>query len=111
MAGDIAEILTVPSPAAYPPHPRWVPEWRGGTMIQTYGVRGLTCWRCMVSVIDEVRALPGVDGVQVDLVPFGESRVSVVPGGAVTREQVRGSLGHPAVRSVDLARERPAIRG
>jgi copper chaperone len=62
-------------------------------MIQTYGVRGLTCWRCMVSVIDEVRALPGVDGVQVDLVPFGESRVSVVPDGAVTRDQVRGSLG------------------
>ena len=62
-------------------------------MIQTYGVRGLTCWRCMVSVIDEVRALPGVDGVQVDLVPFGESRVSVVPEGAVTRDQVRGSLG------------------
>lgn len=62
-------------------------------MIQTYGVRGLTCWRCMVSVIDEVSALPGVDGVQVDLVPFGESRVSVVPEGAVTRDQVRASLG------------------
>jgi copper chaperone CopZ len=68
-------------------------ERTSGTMIQTYGVRGLTCWRCMVSVIDEVRALPGVHGVQVDLVPFGESRVSVVPEGAVTRDQVRGSLG------------------
>ena len=70
-------------------------------MIQTYGVRGLTCWRCMVSVIEGVRALPGVDGVQVDLVPFGESRVSVVPGGAVTRDQVRGSLGHAGFELVD----------
>lgn len=99
--GDLAEILTVPSPADYPRDPGWVPEWRGGTMIQTYGVRGLTCWRCMVSVIEGVRALPGVDGVQVDLVPFGESRVSVVPEGAVTREQVRGSLGHAGFELVD----------
>ncbi len=70
-------------------------------MIQTYGVRGLTCWRCMVSLIDEVRALPGVDGVQVDLVPYGESRVSVIPDGAVTRDQVRGSLGHAGFELVD----------
>jgi copper chaperone CopZ len=68
-------------------------ERTDGTMIQTYGVHGLTCWRCMVSLIDEVRALPGVHGVQVDLVPFGESRLSVVPEGAVTRDQVRRSLG------------------
>lgn len=61
-------------------------------MTQSYGVRGLTCVRCLVSVIDGVRALPGVEGVGVDLVPFGESRVSVVPSGAVTRDQVRGVL-------------------
>jgi copper chaperone CopZ len=94
MVGNLAEILTAPAPAEHPPDPYWVSEWRGGSMIQTYGVRGLTCWRCMVSVIDEVRSLPGVDAVQVDLVPFGESRVSVVPEGAVTRDQVRASLGH-----------------
>ena len=70
-------------------------------MIQTYGVRGLTCWRCMVSVIEAVRSLPGVDGVQVDLVPFGESRVSVVPQGAVTRDQVRASLGRAGFDLVD----------
>jgi len=72
-------------------------------MIQTYGVRGVTCWRCMVSVIDEVRSLPGVDAVQVDLVPFGESRVSVVPQGAVTRDQVRASLGHAGFDLVDAS--------
>jgi len=77
-------------------------------MIQTYSVRGLTCWRCMVSVIDEVRALPGVDGVQVDLVPFWESRVSVVPEGAVTRDQARGSLGRAGFELVDAAVETAA---
>jgi copper chaperone CopZ len=70
-------------------------------MTQTYGVRGLTCWRCIVSAIEGVRALPGVNGVQVDLVPFGESRVSVVPDGAVTRDQLRGSLGHAGFELVD----------
>lgn len=61
-------------------------------MAQTYGVRGLTCVRCLVSVIDEMRALPGVEGVRVDLVPFGESRVSLDPDGAVTGNQMRRSL-------------------
>ena len=58
----------------------------------TYGVRGLTCVRCVVSAIDEVRALPGVDGVGIDLVPFGESLVTVVPATAADGEQVRASL-------------------
>lgn len=70
-------------------------------MTQTYGVRGLTCWRCLVRVIEGVRVLPGVNVVQVDLVPFGESRVSVVPDGAVTRDQVRGSLGSAGFELVD----------
>lgn len=32
-------------------------------MSQIYGVRSLTCVQCQVSVIDHMRALPGVDGV------------------------------------------------
>jgi copper chaperone len=59
----------------------------------TYGVRGLWCVRCVVSAIEEVRALPGVRGVGVDLVPFGESFVTVLPSGVVTPEQVRATLG------------------
>ena len=69
-------------------------------MTHIYGVRGLTCVQCLVSVIDQVRGLPGVDGVRVDLVPFGESRVSVVPDGAVTRDQVRGTLDRAGFRLV-----------
>lgn len=82
-------------------------------MTQTYGVRGLTCVQCLVSVIEQVRALPGVDGVRVDLVPFGGSRVSVVPDGAVTRDQVRGSLdqvGFTLVASPSGAHRRPQQR-
>ena len=59
----------------------------------TYGVSGLMCVRCVVSAIEEVRALPGVNGVGVDLVPFGESLVTVMPARAVTTDQVRTSLG------------------
>lgn len=58
----------------------------------TYGVRGLSCVRCLVSAIEEVRALPGVYEVGVDLVPFGESLVTVVPATAANRDQVRASL-------------------
>jgi hypothetical protein len=58
----------------------------------TYGVMGLMCVRCVVSAIEEVRALPGVHGVGVDLVPLGESFVTVIPARAATSEEVRASL-------------------
>ena len=67
-------------------------------MIQTYSVRGLTFWRCMVSVIDEVHSLPRVDGVQGALTPFGASRVGGVPTGRFTRVQVRVSRRAPRRR-------------
>lgn len=74
-------------------------------MIQPYRVRGLTCWRCMLSVIDDFRQAPGVEGIQVDLVPFGESRVSVDPEGALTRDEVRGRLGRAGFELVDAPAE------
>ena len=77
-------------------------------MTQTYGVRGLTCVRCLVSVIDEVRALPGVDGVRVDLVTFGESQLSVVPDGSVTPDQVRSSLDRAGFEWVGRRSRGPA---
>ncbi|MCC2592506.1 hypothetical protein LKO27_03600 [Tessaracoccus sp. OS52] len=59
----------------------------------TYGVRGLSCQRCLVSALDAVRALPGVRAVAMDLVPSGESLLTVAPADAVTGDQVRASLG------------------
>lgn len=59
----------------------------------TYGVRGLSCHRCLVSAIDAVRALPGVQAVAMDLVPQGESLITIAPAGAVTGDEVRATLG------------------
>ncbi len=53
-----------------------------------YAVTGMTCEHCARAVTQELESLGGVRGVRVDLVPGGESRVSVtseapVPGQAV----------------------------
>ena len=54
------------------------------TMTQaTYGVRGLSCWRCMISAVDAVRALPGVHTVGMDLEPHGEVLQTAVVGVAL----------------------------
>jgi copper chaperone len=55
----------------------------------TYDVTGLTCEHCVRAVTSELSALPGVAGVQVELVPGGSSQVTVtsgepLPGPAVT---------------------------
>ncbi len=53
-----------------------------------YAVTGMTCEHCARAVTQELESLGGVRGVRVDLVPGGESRVTVtseapVPGQAV----------------------------
>lgn len=76
----------------------------------TYGVRGLTCVRCLVSAIEEVRILPGVRGVGVDLVPFGESLMTVVPASATDGEQMRTSLGRAGFElTANYGRHRPPL--
>ena len=37
------------------------------TQERTYDVDGMTCGHCMAAVEAEIRALPGIDDVQVDL--------------------------------------------
>jgi copper chaperone len=46
---------------------------------RTYVVRGMTCGHCRAAVIDEVGAVAGVEGVQVDL----ESGRMIVRGDGV----------------------------
>lgn len=77
----------------------------------TYGVRGLTCVRCVMSAIEAVRALPGVRGVGVDLVPFGESLVTVDPATAAAGEQVRASLGQAGFELTTSYGRRPPLAG
>ena len=44
---------------------------------QTFQVTGMTCGHCASAVIDEVKQLPGVSGVDVELVAGGISTVQV----------------------------------
>jgi copper chaperone len=44
---------------------------------QTLSVAGMTCGHCVASVTEELRELPGVDQVNVDLVAGGTSTVTV----------------------------------
>ena len=43
---------------------------------QQYAVRGMTCDHCVTAVTEEISALSGVIGVEVDLVVNGNSRVT-----------------------------------
>ena len=47
---------------------------------QQYAVRGMTCDHCVTAVTEEISALSGVIGVEVDLVVNGNSRVTVSLG-------------------------------
>ena len=44
---------------------------------QQYAVRGMTCDHCVIAVTEEISALEGVIGVDIELVVNGNSRVTV----------------------------------
>jgi copper chaperone len=45
--------------------------------VTTYAVTGMTCEHCVHAVTGELTKLDGVTDVKVDLVPGGESKVTV----------------------------------
>ncbi len=47
------------------------------TTTATYIVSGMTCGHCVTAVTQEIAALDGVTTVEIDLVPGGDSRVTV----------------------------------
>lgn len=59
---------------------------------QTFPVTGMTCGHCVNAVISEVKALPGVSDVSVELVPDGSSTVTVISGEPLSDEQVSSAL-------------------
>ena len=66
---------------------------RRTTMSTTrYQVEGMTCEHCVTSVTEEVGALPGVTGVEVELVTGGRSTVTVEAAEPLTDEQVREAV-------------------
>jgi copper chaperone CopZ len=57
-----------------------------------YAVTGLTCEHCVRAVTQELGRLAGVREVTVDLVPGGQSRVTVVSDAPVTDQAVAVAL-------------------
>jgi copper chaperone len=57
-------------------------------MTTTYGIDGMTCEHCVRSVTEEVGAVPGVEGVEVDLA----SGRMVVRGDGVDDAAVRAAV-------------------
>lgn len=58
----------------------------------TYTVSGLTCDHCVHAVKSEFSALTGVSEVTVDLVPGGESKVTVTSAAPLEPDDVRTAL-------------------
>ena len=59
---------------------------------QTFPVTGLTCGHCVNAVTDEIKAIPGVTDVSVDLVAGGTSTVTVNSDQPVDDSAVEAAL-------------------
>ena len=59
---------------------------------QTFRATGLTCGHCAAAVTEEVGALAGVSGVDVDVVSGGESLVTVTADHEVAEAEVAAAL-------------------
>jgi copper chaperone len=56
-------------------------------------INGLTCNHCALSVTEELQELPGVTGVDVDVVPGGTSTATVtIEGPAPSPEDVKAAV-------------------
>jgi copper chaperone CopZ len=55
-------------------------------------VTGMTCAHCVAAVTKELRALPGVADVQVDLAPGSESTVTVTSLDDLDEAALRGAI-------------------
>ena len=54
----------------------------------TYQVTGMTCGHCTAAVTEELTAIDGVTGVEIDLVKAGTSPVHVTAERDLSREEV-----------------------
>jgi copper chaperone CopZ len=59
---------------------------------QTFPVTGMTCGHCVSAVTEELRQLPGVTEVTVDLVAGGTSSVTVASDSPVSESDVAAAL-------------------
>ena len=59
---------------------------------QTFDVTGMTCGHCVHAVTDELKNIPGVTDVSIDLVAGGTSTVTVVAEQPVAEADVAAGL-------------------
>ena len=59
---------------------------------QIFPVTGLTCGHCVGAITTELKALPGVTDVQIDLVAGGTSALSVTADNAITDVELTAAL-------------------
>jgi copper chaperone CopZ len=70
-----------------------------------YAVVGMTCGHCVASVDSELRSVPGVTDVSIDLVAGGTSRVTVTSDEPLARDAVAAAVdeaGYALASSRDL---------
>ena len=61
-------------------------------MSQTFSVTGLSCQSCVNHVTEALSALPGVEGVRIDLDPKGASAVRVEASRSLSDDEVQAAL-------------------
>jgi len=59
---------------------------------ETYDVVGMTCGHCVGAVGSELRAVPGVTDVAIDLVAGGTSHVTVTSDGPLARATIAAAI-------------------
>lgn len=68
------------------------------TTTETYTVTGMTCSHCVSSVSEEVRELPGVTDVAVDL---STGQVTITAAAPVGADKVRGAVEEAGYQLAD----------
>ncbi len=62
------------------------------TTSETYAVTGMTCAHCVAAVTEEIGELAGVGAVEIDLVPGGDSRVTVFSAAPLPEPALRAAV-------------------
>ncbi len=59
---------------------------------KTYNVNGMTCGHCVASVDSELRSVPGVTDISIDLVAGGTSQVTVTSAEPLAHDDVAAAV-------------------
>jgi len=70
---------------------------------QIFPVTGLTCGHCVGAITSELRAVPGVTDVKIDLVAGGTSALSVTADKSITDAELIAALEEAGDGDYELA--------